>query len=324
MKKKRGEYREAGFLRTGLLLLLLGAMVFLSLALPEDLFPRKEQKLVQISVLLGEWDGALWSNTRSGMDQAAEDLGAELRYLSTQTGQETEGQGALLVREIEGGTDAVVIRPADPAEIQEVLAWQTSAPPVVTLDSGLNGMERSCVQADPRMVGQTLALSAAEDFPNGGTVMLIRPDSDESAAAQRLSAAEEVLAHRGFTIMTCRKPDGLDAQEDDPSLIQGADFILVFEPQALEKTAQTLETWECKLPLYGVGCSATIAALMERGYITAIAAWSDYAAGYLAVERAVAAVRKQSVEEDQIQFQIVRKEEMYDPEIQKLLFPVSG
>ena len=319
VKKKRTD-----FLRTGIFFLLLGAMVFLSLALPEDLFPKREQGLIQISVLLGEWDGALWSNTRSGMDQAAEDLGAELRYISPQSVQESEDQSDLMMREISGGTDAVIIRPADPDKLIQALSTQATYPPVVTLDSHLTGMERACVGVDSEEIGRALALEVVEDYPKGGTALLIRPEGDANAAAQRMAAAEQVLEQAGFTVMTCRKPAGLDAQEDQPSLVESADFIMVFETGALEQTAQTLRSWEITLPLYGAGSSATIAGLMEQGYITAIAAWSDYAAGYLAVERAVGAARNGTVDDSKIQFQIVRKEEMYEPEIQKLLFPVSG
>ena len=319
-EKKNG----AGFLGTGIFLLLLGAMVFLSLALPENLFPKQEQRLVQISVLLGEWDGALWSNTRSGMDQAAEDLGAELRYISPQSAQESEDQSDLMLREISGGTDAMIIRPADPDKLCWVLNSQTSYPPVVTLDSDLSGMEIACVGVDSEEIGCALAQEAAEDHPRGGTALLIRPEGDANAAAERMAAAEAVLEQEGFTVMTCRKPSGLDAREDEPSLVESADFIMVFEAGALEQTAQTLRTWGITLPLYGTGSSTTIAGLLEQGYITAIAAWSDYAAGYLAVGRAGGAARNGAVDDSKIQFQIVRKEEMYEPEIQKLLFPVSG
>lgn len=320
--RQREKGQDTGFLRTGIFLLLLGAMVFLSLTLPENVFPSREQELVEISVLLGEWDGALWSNTRSGMDQAAEDLGAELRYLSPAQG--AEEQGEMLLRELESGVDAVVIRPADPDEVADVLTEEGSMPPVITLESTVNGWEKACVGTDAKLVGYALAEAVCRDQTKGSTVLLIRTGAEESAAAQRLAAAEEVLVQNGFTVMTCWKPGGLDAKTDECTLVRSADVLMVFDPGALEQTAQTLRTWGCGLPLYGAGSSTDIAALMEQDHITAIAAWSDYAAGYLAVERAVHAARKEGVSDSELQFQIVRKEDMYEPEIQKLLFPVSG
>ncbi|MBM6869972.1 sugar ABC transporter substrate-binding protein [Pseudoflavonifractor phocaeensis] len=320
--KKRAQKGDTGFLRTGIFLLLLGAMVFLSLTLPENVFPSRDQELVEVSVLLGDWDGALWSNTRSGMDQAAEDLGAELRYLSPAQG--AEEQGDMLLRELESGVDAVVIRPTDPAEVADVLTTEGSMPPVVTLESTVEGWERACVGTDAELVGRALAETVCQNHAKGSTVLLIRTGVEGSAAARRLKAAEERLVQEGFTVMTCWKPGGLDARTDELSLVRSADVLMVFDPGALEQTAQTLRTWGCGLPLYGAGSSTGIASLMEQDHITAIAAWSDYAAGYLAVERAVHTARKEGVSDSELQFQIVRKEDMYEPEIQKLLFPVSG
>ena len=55
-----------------------------------------------------------------------------------------------------------------------------------------------------------------------------------------------------------------------------------------------------------------------------MAAWSDYAAGYLAVESAVKAVRGEKIETELLPFSVVRGEDIYDPDNEKLLFPVAS
>ena len=65
------------------------------------------------------------------------------------------------------------------------------------------------------------------------------------------------------------------------------------------------------------------AAWLERGVISAAAAWSDFAVGYLAVEGAMALARGRAAQPEQLPFFIVRGEEIYEPEYQKLLFPVG-
>ena len=64
--------------------------------------------------------------------------------------------------------------------------------------------------------------------------------------------------------------------------------------------------------------------VLERGVISAAAAWSDFAVGYLAVEGALALARGERAEVEQPPFFIVRGEDIYEPEYQKLLFPVTG
>jgi len=73
-----------------------------------------------------------------------------------------------------------------------------------------------------------------------------------------------------------------------------------------------------------VGSAAAITAQLERGNIAAIAAWSDYAAGYIAVRRAVNAVRGTGGALTPLPFFILRDEDIYAPENQKLLFPIMS
>ena len=94
-------------------------------------------------------------------------------------------------------------------------------------------------------------------------------------------------------------------------------------PQKLEQLMGDMEDIAQYCKIVSMDEGAALAAL-ERGEITAVAAWSDYAAGYLAVQQAVRAVREQSQELEPLSFSIVRGEDIYAPENQKLLFPVTS
>ena len=61
---------------------------------------------------------------------------------------------------------------------------------------------------------------------------------------------------------------------------------------------------------------------LDRGAIQAAAVWSDSAAGSLAVQGAVEAARGKKPQAAELPFSVVRREDMYEPENQKLLFPV--
>ena len=76
--------------------------------------------------------------------------------------------------------------------------------------------------------------------------------------------------------------------------------------------------------LYGVGSTGPIAAALERGSLAASAVWSDFAAGYLAVEGAVRTARGEDWQPQPLAFSILRGEDIYEPDNQKLLFPVAS
>lgn len=73
-----------------------------------------------------------------------------------------------------------------------------------------------------------------------------------------------------------------------------------------------------------MGATAAVTAQLERGTIAALAAWSDYAAGYLAVRQAVETAQGEGRLLEPLSFSIVRGEDIYAPENQKLLFPVTS
>ena len=101
-------------------------------------------------------------------------------------------------------------------------------------------------------------------------------------------------------------------------------LLLAFDAGTLEQAAAVMERLAKPPLLYGVGATNTIAYALEQGWITAIAAQNEFAAGYLAVEAAVEASRKvPRTAVEPMEFSIVRKENMYDPANQKLLFPVT-
>ena len=76
---------------------------------------RKNQPaLLEMSVILRDGDGAV-STMRRGMEQAAEDLNVELRFLTPTADNSAAEQAHLLERETAGGTQAILLLPADRA-----------------------------------------------------------------------------------------------------------------------------------------------------------------------------------------------------------------
>ena len=80
------------------ILVALGAAVLLSLAAPDLEGRDRSREPVEVSVLIRSADSSLWANTRLGMEQAAGDLGAELRFLTPGADNDREEQKELLRR----------------------------------------------------------------------------------------------------------------------------------------------------------------------------------------------------------------------------------
>ena len=258
-----------------------------------------------------------------GMEQAAGELGAELRFLTLATANDGREQWELLQREIEQGADALVVAPADPAALEKSLGELDRDVPVVTLESPLEGADLSVVVPNAEM-GASLAQAALEDW-KGGTVLLLDTAPHCTAVAQRLAAAKDLLAGAGVeTQVETVSVDSLASRLPELLRQLSPAQLMTFEPAATEAVASVKSLEGLSADLYGVGATAAVVAALDQGALSAVAAWSDYAAGYLAVDGAAKLARGERSEMKPPPFFLIRGEDIYEPDNQKLLFPVTS
>lgn len=292
----------------------LGALVVISLILPQLLRDRETPQLLSVSVLFRDTDSSGWNAARQGMEQAADELGAELRFLTLSAQNSSQEQAGQLLREMDSGAEAVVVVPADPNALHTSLLQRQKTCPIVTLESEMGGTAGT-VAPDNDLLGRQLARTLLEDW-TGGEVLLLDSAPGCTGVAARIASAREVLEERGVPV---RQALGLPKETGE------VEWVIAFEPVATQTAAERRESEGLNFLLYGVGSSTAITAQLEQGNIAAVAAWSDYAAGYLAVSQAVeAARREESRTLDPLAFSIVQREDIYAPENQKLLFPIMS
>lgn len=305
MRSKKSNLIQLGILAV------LGLAVVLSLVIPQVFRGREDPQLLSLSVMLRDTDSSGWNAARQGMEQAADELGAELRFLTLTNANDGEEQEALFLREIEGGAAALVVVPADPEAPSAGLERWMPVCPIVTLESPMEGAA-GAVTPDNAALGGALAQALLEDW-DGGEALLLDTAGRCTGVTDRLEAAEAVLLAAGVPV---RRAEALP--EAPPP------WVMAFEPSATQRAAERKEAedWDCAI--YGVGTATAITAQLERGSVAAMAAWSDYAAGYLAVRRAVEAARGEEGTLSALPFSILRREDIYAPENQKLLFPIMS
>lgn len=289
----------------------LGALVLVTLLIPYLFRDREATRMLSLSVLLRDTDSSAWNVARQGMEQAADELGAELRFLTLTAQNDGREQEELLRREAEGGADALIAVPIDPQALYTAMSLFSC--PVVTMEFPMEGAAGAAAP-DNEEVGRRLARALLEDW-DGGQVLLLDNSAACPEVVPRLEAALNVLIQAGVpTARLTALPEGRAAER----------WVMAFEASATRQTAERAEAEGLDCALYGVGTSTAITAQLERGAIAAVAAWSDYAAGYLAVQQAVQAVQEGPQALAPLSFSIVRGEDIYAPENQKLLFPVMS
>ena len=307
-------------------LLVLGFGAFFSLLLFDRPELHPNLQLLEISVIVRDTDSSCWSTARQGMDQAAVDLGVELRFITLGQANSAAEQRQLIQREISGGADALILVPADSEALGDTIREASEQVPVVTIESDMSEWgAAACISVDNTALGGALGKSILNGVPSGGTVLFLDTAPGSGGLAGRIAEAERILREAGREVLICSVQDTQALQEALPSyLTPSPQAVAAFEPAALEQAILFFRERENAPLIYGVGSTGSIASALEQGRISAIAAQNEFALGNLAVDAAVDAVQNRTLPQlEPMTFSIVRQENMYNPENQKLIFPVT-
>ena len=278
--------------------------------------------LLEMSVILRDGDGGV-STMRKGMEQAAEDLNVELRFLTPAEDNNAAEQVLLLEREVAGGAPAVVLLPADRELLSGAVSAAAGKTTLVTVETDMTAWGAAAsVSMDHQALGEALGAAAMHGVPAGGTVLLLDSLPGDNGIRERLEAAREVLEREGRQVREYQW-NGDETLFADILRIERPGAVISFEAAALAEVAE-LSRGENFPLLYGCGSTTGVAAALEKGRVTAIAAVNVFSAGYLAVEAAASLARHEDwTGAPTVAFSVVRQETMYESDNQKLLFPVT-
>lgn len=285
---------------------------------------RKNQPaLLEMSVILRDGDGAV-STMRRGMEQAAEDLNVELRFLTPTADNSAAEQAHLLERETAGGSQAILLLPADRGVLGEAVSEAAGRTALVTVETDMTEWGAgAAVTMDHQALGEALGEAACNGVPTGGTVLLLDSLPGDNGVRERMEAAKALLEEKGRQVRIYRWTSDSTAFANILR-IERPKAVIAFEAAALTEMAELSRGEEAFPLLYGCGSTAGIAAALEKGRVTAIAAVNVFSAGYLAVEAAAKLARHESwTGAASVGFSVVRQETMYSSDNQKLLFPVT-
>lgn len=282
-------------------------------------------ELWEVSVIFRDADSTAMSAARQGMEQAAVDMDVELRLLNLSADGQADEQREILEREVENGADGVLLIPADRDALAS--AVKEASVPVVTMETDMAADGAAgYVSVDNTALGEALGTMTLNGAPEGSAVILVNTAPEATGISDRVEAAARVLEGAQRRAYICCPGQEGELEEALQATVEkwSASAVVAFDTSALEHAARTLAQLEEAPLLYGAGSSAAIAAYLEQGTITAVAARNEFAAGYLAVEMLVNAINGTAGPRAQLlEFSVVRKETMYEPEHEKLLFPVT-
>ncbi len=302
------------------LIAILTVLLLFTAITPELAFAQPQNK--HITVIMRENDDTLFLNMRLGLEQAAQELSADLSIVYPLLSNNHASQVKLIESAIENRTDAIIIMPAHTQEMEQYFKENPSVVPVIYIESKISS---AFIGPSNKEIGKALAndsLGVAK-----GDVILLNTAAQSLAVSERLESCYNILQESDLdiTILTCNNDD---IYYKLPDILQktSAKTVIAFEQSATRDMFNaTMQSGIKELNLYGIGIEGDIIFGLEQEYVAGVVVWNEYAQGYIVLQSAMARItsnRTLVLQNNEIPFKLITYDEIFLPENQRLLFPV--
>lgn len=297
--------------------------------LGKEIINSKVKNIYKISIITDGYDNEKWETRKEGIDQAAKELNAEINFISISSkDRETEQKNAI-EKEINNGTNAIILSPIDSDIISELVKIQREKLPIILVDFNLlSETDNPAISCDNYAMGKALA---EEMYSLGNTrsnITIIERKSKENIFKKRKEGFLNEMKKSKNTIQIMVVPENLEEAEISLRKFfeeSNFDTIVTFDSELLEMSgniAREMALNDKNPPnIYGTGNTNKIVSCLEEKIINAIGVQNEYNVGYISTITAINTIKKKKTDFAKIDFKIVNSENIYKGENEKILFP---
>ena len=272
-----------------------------------------------------------WLTLKDGAQEAVDQIGGELVFTGPADNNDIQGQVALVENLINSKVDAILLTPLDSdalaAPVEEAM---DAGIPVIVIDSQVNTDKYTSYIATDNVAGGELAMDTLSRLIGGeGEVVVVNALAGIPSNDNRGIGAEQAAnANEKLTLLPQQHClDQAEALTNTENILTGnpnlKGIFATFNRGALG-AAQAVQSKEKvgEVKIVAYDADADEIKLMEDGVIDALVVQQPFEMGRLGIEYALKALNGEevpkSIAPDVV---LATKENMNDPEVQKVLFP---
>ena len=292
---------------------------------------KKDVKVYNFSVIIRGKNSEGWRIIKEGMEQAASEMNVNIRFLTLLEENSIKEQTELIERELNDGTDAILISPTDYNAMASTIENVRKKVPVVLFESNIETKQNiPYISCDNYELGQSLAEEIVRNGNTRSKVSIIKSDLNCSSINERyLGFVDEIEKSKNTYEFLELPRDEVQLYNKVREIIEHneTDVIITFEPNILESIGKAkkyvLSTNNLKynVELYGTSSTSLIISLIEENVINSIAMQNEFNVGYLSVKASVSQIEEKSIDDSIITSTIINSRNMYSKENQRMLFP---
>lgn len=299
-------------------ILIFSSMLFL-LSLVYSFTRPKSQEAYQFHAYLrNTFDDNGYNVLKQGMEQAANDYKIELSFSVME--EDGEQQVDLLKQEVEAGVEGFIVEPKqEPFDFNQAITV-----PFVYVNQQELVDQIPVVSADNRQNGYVLGKEMLAATNEQGRVLVVRPkvlysENSENYVGLQQAFSEQQVAFDEWIIEE-GQIDPLIQHLSDKKEYLGIVSLSLELSEALGKAKKQEKTFENQA-LYGFGLSNQLLNFIEQGVFQGVGVSNQFAVGYAAVVQLMSQVSGEYQRIPGIDTLFVTKENLFDTDNQKLLFP---
>lgn len=313
------------------------ALVLLFLASSTDLLIKEEKiKIYPVSVIVNDASDDHYVNFRKGMDQAAMELHADVRFITLYDTGNWLQQKDLILREEKDGAEALVIEPVDENAASVVLNSQRIHIPIVYLNGEISAEgeeDAGSLSFDFYGLGRQMGEAVLRNHSAAASICLLGVQQTDMVSSRFRDGILSVLEPAGCEIIWRQwKPEEENSLRYE--LEKAADgghgpmVVIALDPRSLLKAADVMADSRYSVSgiagLYGRGTAVPILNHLDRGRITGLCVTDDFTAGYLSVKMAVDRINNIiSNENPVLKSAYIERDDLRQAEYEKMLYPIE-
>ena len=308
-------------------ILLLSVFVAIAIFQIDSGTPRKKARK-QVSLIVYGDDSERWENMRQGAGLVCDEKDADLSLLTMLSENDVAEQEEIIVREIEDGADALIIAACNSKEIEDFIDNGHLKIPVIFVGPVSNAKDnRNCIALDDYQMGYDLGETIARNESDIVTVAIISDNTQRDSVALREKGFRDAIDGKVGKIITWERSEA-QAKAKTRMFIQksivseATDVIVAFDNTTTDALLDALENLNQTSKVYSISTSNKAVYNLYNKQIKALEYPDEFSIGYLAAMYALdRSYAQKKYSDKEIEYRIVRKENMYDKDNQTLLFP---
>lgn len=295
------------------------------------LLPEKDKKNVyKLAYVSSSTKDENLNLINEGILRASKDMNVEVRVHKLVENKEIESQIVLLQKEVQSNTDAILITPIDYEKLAKPIEEASENVPIILINSKINSNKKlpyiSCNNYE-------LGVDMAEEVVRRGNarkkILLIKEDINSSNLKEIEDGFRNELKNSKNSVLELTlKGDKDNYYNDILRYIKEneVEIVVSFNEYIIELLANIKKDLfdsksKCNFELYGYSNSTELISYIEEGIIDGLAIENQFNLGYLGTEMAIKIITNEKIDENEIGYTIINKENMYLEKNQRLIFP---